>query len=89
MPRQGSTSSRGYGAAHQRLRRVLDQRVRLGLVDCWRCGRRIQPGEDWHLGHDDHDRSQYRGAECVGCNTRAGSDKAHGRSPRPRSVTRW
>ena len=35
---------------------------------CWRCaaeGRAhdVDPS-DWQLGHDDHDRSVYRGPEC-------------------------
>jgi len=36
---------------------------------CWRpgCGKRIDP-TDWHLGHDDRDRSRYRGPECPSCN---------------------
>ncbi|MFE6645674.1 hypothetical protein ACFVJS_03865 [Nocardioides sp. NPDC057772] len=36
---------------------------------CWRpgCGKPIDP-TNWHLGHDDHDRSRYRGPECPPCN---------------------
>ncbi|MBK6556280.1 MAG: hypothetical protein IPG16_03340 [Comamonadaceae bacterium] len=35
---------------------------------CWRCGDDIDP-EHWHLGHDDYDRTVYRGPECIPCNT--------------------
>lgn len=35
---------------------------------CWRCAERGQPHAvdptNWHLGHDDLDRSVYRGPEC-------------------------
>jgi hypothetical protein len=36
---------------------------------CWRpdCETVIDPA-DWCLGHDDHDRSRYRGPECPACN---------------------
>jgi len=30
---------------------------------CWRCGELIRPGQPWHLGHDDYDRTKYRGPE--------------------------
>ena len=28
-----------------------------GVVSCWRCLKPIRPGGDFHLGHDDNDRS--------------------------------
>jgi hypothetical protein len=62
------TTARGYGAEHQKLRRRLAPQVEAGLVNCWRCGDPIRPGEAWDLGHDDHDRRRYRGPEHVGCN---------------------
>ena len=65
---RAKTSRRGYGARHQRLRRQLEPLVRAGLVNCARCGERILPGASWDLGHDDVDRSRYRGAEHVRCN---------------------
>lgn len=67
--RRGTPQQRGYGAAHQQLRRSWAPKVALGIVDCWRCGERITALEPWHLGHDDHDRSKYRGPEHVACNT--------------------
>jgi hypothetical protein len=36
-------------------------------ITCWRCGEQINP-HDWALGHDDHDRTRYRGPECPPCN---------------------
>ena len=42
------------------------------VVICWRCAENGQPHEVdpgcWDLGHDDHDRSIYRGPECRGGN---------------------
>lgn len=64
-----STTERGYGTAHQRERARHQRRIDRGEhVVCWRCGRAINPGMDWDLGHDDHDRSVTRGPECLPCN---------------------
>jgi hypothetical protein len=41
--------------------------VESGQVDCARYGRRIEPGEKWHLDHDDLDPSKYIGASHVRC----------------------
>lgn len=70
------TSSRGYGAAHQALRKKWKPQVEAGLVDCARCGTRIQPGQPWDLGHTD-DRSAYSGPECRTCNRSAGGRRRH------------
>lgn len=68
MRTKGSTAERGYGSAHQRLRKWWTPRVERGEVDCARCGRWIAPGSEWDLGHDDHDRSRYSGPEHQACN---------------------
>lgn len=65
---RGTSTERGYGAAHQRLRRRYQIKMEAGeTFDCWRCGREIDL-DAWHLGHDDDDRGVYRGPECVPCN---------------------
>jgi len=58
-----STTSRGYGNSHQKLRKALAAAVEVGAVCCSRCGELIEAGEKWDLGHDDHDRSVYTGPE--------------------------
>jgi len=68
---RGSTTQRGYGRVHDRVREQLAPLVLAGQVRCWRCGDAIWPGEPWDLGHDDHDRSQYRGPEHARCNRSA------------------
>lgn len=66
--RGGSTGARGYGSAHQKLRKVWKARVDAGGVRCARCGGMLVPGEPWDLGHDDFDRSRYTGPEHARCN---------------------
>ena len=68
MPSKGSTTQRGYGSKHRALRKRLEPDVAAGRANCWRCGLPIQAGQDWDLGHDDEDRSRYRGPEHVHCN---------------------
>lgn len=68
---RGSTSERGYGPAHQALRRRL-----LAGYDpsdpCPRCRAPLGPDPDAiHLGHTD-DRTAYLGLEHAHCNLRAG-----------------
>lgn len=66
---RGTRQARGYDAPHDRLRAAYQRRMDAGEhFSCWRCSRPIDP-TSWHLGHDDHDRSAYRGPECVPCNT--------------------
>jgi hypothetical protein len=47
---------REYGAAHRAKRRALAPLVANGVVDGARCHERIQPGQEWDLGHVDGDR---------------------------------
>ena len=67
---RGTRTDRGYGPQHQALRTHWQQRINAGeLVPCWRCAdtdtpHLIRPGDTWHLGHDDHDRTITRGPEC-------------------------
>jgi hypothetical protein len=63
-----SSAERGYGPAHQQLRREWAPRVEAGGVNCTRCGILIVPGTAWDLGHDDNDRSRYTGPEHQVCN---------------------
>lgn len=74
---RGSPAARGYGKAHRELRSQLQPIVDRGDGRCWRCGTRIPPGASWHLGHDDHDRTRYRGIECPHCNLSAAGRAAH------------
>ncbi|HPJ20119.1 MAG TPA: hypothetical protein PK635_13480 [Actinomycetota bacterium] len=68
MPSKGNTTQRGYGHSHQALRKRLEPDVAAGRATCWRCGLAIEPGDKWDLGHDDDDRTRYRGPEHVRCN---------------------
>lgn len=82
-----STTSRGYGHNHQLERERWRPHVEAGNVDCWRCTHRIQPDQPWDLGHDDTDRTKYRGPEHVACN-RGTYGREHG-DPQPHSRTQW
>jgi hypothetical protein len=77
MARPGSTTARGYGAEHQALRKQLAPDVAAGKTTCWRCRLPILPGQPWDLGHDDVDRSLYRGPEHRGHNRSAGARKGN------------
>lgn len=78
MPRTyGTTTQRGYGAAHQAERARWAPIVARGGVICWRCGEPIRPGQPWDLGHDDNDRTIYRGPEHRGHNRAAGARKGN------------
>ena len=63
-----SSTQRGYGSAHRRLRAQWAPTVATGTVRCWRCGKPISAGQAWDLGHDDDNRDVYRGPEHADCN---------------------
>ena len=65
---RGSSTARGYDKAHERRRAGNAPRVAARLVDCWRCGGRISPLDEWDEGHCDDDRTTYHGPEHVPCN---------------------
>lgn len=78
----GPTSQRGYGYWHRKERAKWVPVVQAGRAYCWRCGYWLNPTQPWDLGHDDNDRSIYRGPECVPCN-RATAGR------RRKRATRW
>ena len=88
MPKPGSTTQRGYGADHQAVRADWKLDVDALRVNCWRCGELIVPDyslkcDGWDLGHDDLDRSVYRGPEHRACNRRT---KTHAKTRAPRRL---
>jgi hypothetical protein len=52
-PREASSTARGYGKVHRRLRAKWKPRVEAGGVNCARCGRPIGRGEPFDLAHDE------------------------------------
>lgn len=66
-----TTSQRGYGWAHQRVREQWAPKVAAGVVVCARCGKPISPGQRWDLGHTE-DRRAWHGPEHASCNRSAG-----------------
>lgn len=58
---RGTRQQRGYDTGHDRLRAWWAQRIDAGIpVFCWRCEQRIDPAEDWDLGHEN---GRHRGPE--------------------------
>jgi len=76
---RGTKTQRGYGKQFQSERKVWVRMVAEGVVSCWRCLKPIAPGADFHLGHDDHDRTITRGPECPKCNLSAAGKASHRR----------
>jgi hypothetical protein len=93
----GKTAARGYSYKHQRSRREWAPLVEAGQVDCWRCRRLIVDGKirtatgrwvtNWHMGHQDNDRTLPALPEHVLCNLAAAGRKA-GRLQRARAGRR-
>lgn len=76
MTERGTTTERGYDRKHQKLRAKYQREMDAGQVFlCWRDGKPVDP-TDWHLGHDDDDRTKYMGPEHPACNTATKRHKA-------------
>lgn len=77
--------------AYKATRAAVKAQVDAGLAHCWRptCRKLLLPGQ-WHLGHDDNDRSIIRGGECADCNLKAAASKgartANAKRQRPRTT---
>ena len=92
--RTTNTNARGYGWKHQQERDRWKTRIATGTITCWRCIARgiphnqalISPAEPWDLGHDDNDRTRYRGPEHRKCNR--GEPSRRKTRPQPHS-RRW
>lgn len=73
---RGTRQQRGYDADYDATRRAYQQRMDDGEVFmCWRCPELGRPPHlvdptDWHLGHDNDDRSIIRGPQCSWSNLR-------------------
>lgn len=70
---RGRRQERGYDAAYDAERRAYQRRMDAGeTFDCWRCRELGKPHlvdpHDWHLGHDNQDRSIIRGPQCSSSN---------------------
>lgn len=88
MPRPGSTTARGYGPEHRRLRQAL---LPYAYGEpCPKCGETMLPGQALDLGHTD-DRTAYTGIEHARCNRQAGAHKGHAgrRAAKPQVSRPW
>lgn len=79
---RGNPNARGYTRTHRRLRAEWKPRVETGGVTCWRCGTPINPTDSWDLGHDDTDRTRYRGPEHQRCGRATQTPGRHTARPR-------
>jgi hypothetical protein len=92
---RGNTVARGYGAAHQALRKRVAADVEAGIAFCTapecvvRAGRWIPPGSPFDLGHLP-DRSGYAGPQHPVCNRRDGGKRGNppGIDPKTRRKSR-
>jgi hypothetical protein len=62
-------------AEHRQTVALCKELVAAGVAYCWRCKGHIPPGSKVHAGHDDADRTVYRGPEHPSCNLKAAASK--------------
>jgi hypothetical protein len=74
MASEGSTTARGYGYQHQRLRNT--QLAKAYGTACTRCGQVMVEGQALDLDHTDT-RDGYRGFSHRKCNRAAGARKGN------------
>jgi hypothetical protein len=74
---RGSSTERGYGAEHRRVREQWRPIVAAGLAECVRCHELIDPDEPFDLDHDDTDptKTTWLGPAHVSCNRAANRRK--------------
>ena len=84
----GSTTTRGYGTKHQKLRARWARKLKQHrTIPCARCGLDITHGQPWDLGHSD-DRSHYTGPEHINCNRSAGGRNGAKKTNAPKTILR-
>ena len=73
---RGSSTARGYDAAHRHLRRAWEARLATGETHtCAKCGQPVTAADQWDLGHTDN-RQSWTGPEHRSCNRKDGQHKA-------------
>lgn len=73
---RGSSTARGYDAAHRHLRRAWEARLATGETHaCAKCGQPVTATDQWDLGHTDN-RQSWTGPEHRSCNRKDGQHKA-------------
>lgn len=73
---RGSSTARGYDAAHRHLRRAWEARLATGETHiCAKCGQPVTATDQWDLGHTDN-RQSWTGPEHRRCNRQDGQRKA-------------
>ena len=71
-----TTTERGYGWQHQQLRAALLAAYSPADL-CWRCRRPLGPDPSLlDLGHEDGDKTRYRGLEHSACNRATNAHRA-------------
>lgn len=80
--RRGSSTARGYDAAHRHLRRAWEACLATGETHtCAKCGQPVTATDQWDLGHTDN-RQSWTGPEHRSCNRKDGQHKATASSER-------